>query len=112
MEKLPASPQIVILRPVWRTQSQAQERRPTRDGTLPPRSLPHSQFSPRRAAGELVLISLILLFLELSCIRWFPPTVPDLTFLINTVLLAYFLGMSLGCLAARWSRNLLIWTPK
>ena len=54
------------------------------------------------------MISLILLFLELSCIRWFPPTVPDLTFLINTVLLAYFLGISLGCLAARWSRNLLI----
>lgn len=67
--------------------------------------------SERRAAGELVWISVILLFLELSCIRWFSATVPYLTFFTNTVLLACFLGMSLGCLAARWSRNLLLWTP-
>lgn len=82
-----------------------------KDVTLCSRSLPQNQLSQRRAAGELVLISVILLFLELSCIRWFPATVPYLTFFTNIVLLACFLGMSLGCLAARWSRNLLIWTP-
>jgi hypothetical protein len=61
--------------------------------------------SPLRARWELFLISLLLLFLELACIRWFPAHVPYLTFFTNTVLLACFLGMSLGCLAARWSQD-------
>lgn len=67
--------------------------------------------SPLRARWELFLISLLLLFLELACIRWFPAHVPYLTFFTNTVLLACFLGMSLGCLAARWSQDFLPWTP-
>jgi len=47
----------------------------------------------------------MILFLELACIRWFPAHVLFLTFFTNTVLLACFLGMSAGCLAAsrRWS---------
>ena len=60
---------------------------------------------------ELALISLIILFLELACIRWFPAHVLYLTFFTNVVLLASFLGMSVGCLAAGRSRNYLIWTP-
>ena len=54
-----------------------------------------------RARGDLFLISLLILFLELACIRWFPAHVLFLTFFTNTVLLACFLGMSLGCLASR-----------
>jgi spermidine synthase len=64
-----------------------------------------------RAGGELFLISLIILFLELACIRWFPAHVLFLTFFTNTVLLACFLGMSVGCLAASRRWNFLNWTP-
>jgi hypothetical protein len=60
-----------------------------------------------RAGAELFLISLLILFLELACIRWFPAHVLFLTFFTNVVLLASFLGMSLGCLAAGSSRNYL-----
>jgi spermidine synthase len=67
--------------------------------------------SSLRAGGELFLISLLILFLELACIRWFPAHVLFLTFFTNTVLLACFLGMSVGCVAASRSRNFLPWTP-
>ena len=50
---------------------------------------------------DLFLISLLTLFLELTCIRWFPSHVLFLTFFTNTVLLACILGISVGCLAAR-----------
>jgi SAM-dependent methyltransferase len=67
--------------------------------------------NPRRAARELFLISALILFLELACIRWFPAHILFLTFFTNTVLLACFLGMSLGCLAAGHKRNYLAATP-
>jgi spermidine synthase len=60
---------------------------------------------------DLFIISLLVLFLELACIRWFPAHVPFLTFFTNIVLLACFLGMSTGCLAARRPQNYLRWTP-
>jgi len=64
-----------------------------------------------RARLDLFLISLLILFLELACIRWFPAHVLFLTFFTNTVLLACFLGMSLGCLAVHHPRNYLRATP-
>ena len=60
---------------------------------------------------DLFLISLLTLFLELACIRWFPSHVLFLTFFTNTVLLACILGISVGCLAAKWKRDLLWTTP-
>jgi SAM-dependent methyltransferase len=64
------------------------------------------------AAGvDLFLVSLLVLFLEMACIRWFPAHVLFLTFFTNTVLLASFLGMSLGCLAASRPRHLLALSP-
>ncbi len=60
---------------------------------------------------ELILVSLVILFLELACIRWFPAHVLYLTFFTNVVLLASFLGMSVGCLAASRRRNYVSWTP-
>src|SRR5688572_11550010 len=60
---------------------------------------------------DLFVISLLVLFLELACIRWFPAHVPFLTFFTNVVLLACFLGMSTGCLAAGRPRDYLRWTP-
>ena len=64
-----------------------------------------------RAKLDLFLISLLLLFLELACIRWLPAHVLFLTFFTNVVLLACFLGMSIGCLAANRSRSYIRWTP-
>ena len=60
---------------------------------------------------DLFLISFLTLFLELTCIRWFPSHVLFLTFFTNTVLLASILGISVGCLAANRKTNLLMWTP-
>src|SRR5271168_3667485 len=54
-----------------------------------------------RPTLDLFLISWLILFLELTCIRWFPSHVMFLTFFTNIVLLACFVGMSVGCLAAR-----------
>jgi hypothetical protein len=45
------------------------------------------------------------------CIRWFSATVVFLTFFTNIVLIACFLGMSCGCLAARQRWNWLAWFP-
>src|SRR5437016_2648863 len=70
-----------------------------------------STASSSRPRLDLFLISLLILFLELACIRWFPAHVLFLTFFTNTVLLACFLGMSLGCLAASRPRNYLKATP-
>jgi spermidine synthase len=67
--------------------------------------------SKSRQAFELFAISFIILFLELAAIRWFPAHVLYLTFFTNVVLLAAFLGMSVGCLAASHERNYLRWTP-
>lgn len=53
-----------------------------------------------RSARDLFLISFTLLFFELTCIRWFGGTVIFLNFFTNLVLMACFLGMSVGCLAA------------
>jgi hypothetical protein len=58
-----------------------------------------------RASIELFLISFLILFFELACIRWLGSTVIFLTFFTNIVLMACFLGVSVGCLAAArsWS---------
>src|SRR6266571_9453934 len=72
--------------------------------------------SPQNKSGfgstaYLFVISWLILFLELACIRWFPAHVLFLTFFTNTVLLACFLGMSVGCLAANHKRDYLNYTP-
>jgi SAM-dependent methyltransferase len=67
--------------------------------------------SCRSATCDLFLVSLLILFTELACIRWFPAHVLFLTFFTNTVLLACFLGMSVGCRAAGRRTNYLAATP-
>jgi spermidine synthase len=67
--------------------------------------------SPARSVFDLALISGVILFLELACIRWFPAHVLFLSFFTNAVLLASFVGMSVGCLVARRPRRLLFDTP-
>ena len=76
-------------------------RQPEPDGVLAP-----GRFGlGRRPQVDLFLISFAVLFLELACIRWFASTVIFLTYFTNLVLLASFLGMSVGCLAASRRRN-------
>jgi spermidine synthase len=55
----------------------------------------------RTAGSRLYLVGFIVLFMELACIRWFASTVVFLQFFTNVVLIAAFLGMSCGCLAAK-----------
>lgn len=64
-----------------------------------------------RPAAELFLVSWLVLFLELACIRWFPSHVLFLTFFVNLVLLACFVGMSVGCLVASRPTNFIRYTP-
>ena len=64
-----------------------------------------------RTRIDLFVASVLVLFLELACIRWFPAHVLFLTFFTNVMLLASFLGISVGCLAASRRQNYLAWTP-
>ena len=64
---------------------------------------------PRRPYLDLFLISFLILFFELACIRWFGSTVVFLTFFTNIVLLATFLGMSVGLMTATRRANFQRW---
>lgn len=63
-----------------------------------------------RPHGRLFAVSFIILFLELTCIRWFASTVIFLSFFTNLVLMACFLGTTVGCLTASSRRDYLRWT--
>src|SRR3974390_267918 len=56
---------------------------------------------PRTQGLNLFLTGFLVLFLELASIRWFAANVVFLHYFTNVVLLASFLGMSCGCMAAR-----------
>jgi spermidine synthase len=62
-------------------------------------------------AVNLFLVGFLVLFLELASIRWFAAYVVFLQFFTNVVLIASFLGMSCGCLAARQPRDWLGYFP-
>src|SRR5690348_3930978 len=71
---------------------------------------------PRAASAtqhglNLFLVGFLVLFLELASIRWFSANVIFLQYFTNVVLLACFLGMSCGCLAARQRRDWLAYFP-
>jgi len=65
----------------------------------------------RLQALNLFLVGFLVLFFELACIRWFAAYVVFLQFFTNVVLIASFLGMSCGCLAARKQRDWLGYFP-
>jgi spermidine synthase len=73
-------------------------------------SPPDTRTTSGTSNADLFLISLLLLYLELACIRWFPAHVLYLTFFSNAMLLASFLGMSLGCLLVDRKTNYLALT--
>jgi SAM-dependent methyltransferase len=65
----------------------------------------------RRQAIRLFVVGFLVLFLELACIRWLASYVIFLQFFTNIVLIASFLGMSCGCLAARRRQEWLHYFP-
>jgi hypothetical protein len=65
----------------------------------------YTQAASRLAGYNLFLVGFLVMFLELACIRWFAATVIFLQFFTNVALIACFLGMSCGCVAARQRRN-------
>ena len=71
------------------------------------RDLPNTGMQAR----TLFIVGFLVLFLELACIRWFAAYVVFLQFFTNVALLASFLGMSCGCLAARRQRDWLGYFP-
>ncbi len=60
-----------------------------------------------RNYADLFLISFVILFFELTCIRWFGSMVIFLTFFTNLVLMACFLGISVGCLTSFRQQDLI-----
>jgi len=58
-------------------------------------------------AIEIIAISFLVLFQELTLIRWLPGQVRVLAYFPNLILIAAFLGLGLGCLIA--SRRPLLW---
>jgi SAM-dependent methyltransferase len=78
----------------------------TLETTLPLDVLPYSTPDRwNRPYLDLLLISFLILFFELACIRFFGSTVVFLTFFTNIVLMACFLGMSVGCMTAKRRSN-------
>src|ERR687883_828478 len=72
------------------------------------RSEPVGQLLVGDARARIFLTSFALLFFELLCIRWIPSYIRYLSYFNNFILLASFLGMGLGIMAARRQR---FWFP-
>jgi SAM-dependent methyltransferase len=70
-----------------------------------------SDAQARVQGRNLLLVGFLVLFMELAFIRWFAANVIFLQFFTNVVLMACFLGMSCGCLAARQQRDWLAQFP-
>src|ERR1700722_13300614 len=77
----------------------------THDHTPGDHSAAAAGISTRQHGLNLFLIGFLILFLELASIRWFAANVIFLQFFTNVVLLACFLGMSCGCMAAHSRRD-------
>jgi len=72
----------------------------------PPMSL--QEKSTRRIVFELLAVSFIVLFQELTLIRWIGGQIRVLAYFPNLILISAFLGLGLGCLRA--GRLSLLWT--
>jgi len=60
-------------------------------------------------ALELFIASFIVLFQELTLIRWLPGQVRVLAYFPNLILISAFLGLGLGCLRANKRSLLILW---
>src|SRR5918912_1489866 len=80
--------------------------RARRAGATPPEGPPGAADRLR-----LVALSFLMLFVELALIRWTAANNIHLAYLTNFVLLASFLGIGAGFLAARFERDLFSLAP-
>jgi spermidine synthase len=65
-----------------------------------------SYFEPTKRTWAIFLISVLGLFLEMLLIRWIGTEVRIFAYLQNTILIACFLGLGLGCFTSRRTINL------
>jgi SAM-dependent methyltransferase len=63
------------------------------------------------AGTRTFLASFLVLFLEVTLIRWMPAYIRLLAYFSNFILLASFLGIGVGCLLASSRRRLFVWFP-
>jgi hypothetical protein len=95
---------------------------PSSQATRPPGDQPQDGLAARapapaataespRGRARLVFASFLMLFVELALIRWVTANNVYVTKATNFVLLASFLGIGIGFLNARTSRDYLRWTP-
>src|SRR5581483_1374525 len=92
-------------------QEQASGPGKTQDEPAQPPGSPAAQTPDRREQRRLVFASFLMLFVELALIRWVTSNNVYVTKATNFVLLASFLGIGVGFLNAKSSRNYLRWTP-
>src|SRR6476661_9728 len=77
-------------------------------GRLPAASVSTERMSAGQLRLQLFMTSFVILFFELACIRWVPAHVRLLSYFMNFILLAAFLGIGVGILAGRREK---LWLP-
>ncbi|MBD5657448.1 MAG: spermidine synthase [Candidatus Eremiobacteraeota bacterium] len=65
----------------------------------------------QNARGRLILLSFLMLFVELTLIRWVGSNVIYLSYFSNFVLLGSFLGIGIGFLRAKSAFDMFAWAP-
>src|SRR5882724_524288 len=77
-------------------------------GRMPAASATTERMTVGQLRLQLFMTSFVILFFELACIRWVPAHVRLLSYFMNFILLAAFLGIGVGILAGRRER---LWLP-
>src|SRR5262249_62427033 len=77
-------------------------------GRMPTEAATTARMTVDQLRFQLFMTSFVILFFELACIRWVPAHVRLLSYFMNFILLAAFLGIGVGILASRRAR---LWLP-
>src|SRR5215510_10452564 len=77
-------------------------------GRMPAQAATTARMTVGQLRLQLFMTSFVILFFELACIRWVPAHVRLLSYFMNFILLASFLGIGVGILAGRRER---LWLP-
>jgi len=101
---------IIVPKPTWRSSRAVYGPFLNTAGGLQPPAIKGAIFLPyrlecpltmRSPGARLFVTSLLALYAELLCIRWIPAYVRFISYFTNFILLASFLGLGVGILAAR-----------
>lgn len=63
------------------------------------------------SSAQLFIVSFLILFFELTMLRWVPANIFYVGYFTNFVLLACLLGIGLGCMGSEWRRDFFSWFP-